>query len=167
MIIITWLDKEDIPSVQFSRSVVSDSATPWTAAHQASLSITNSQSLLKLMSIESVMSSNHLILCRLQEPTLEIPPMTRSWGRAWQARQDQDLRDSLIPPMTRSCGRTWWARQIRTQRDPLDLLEHLPQNQNLSLYCLLYYTLLTLTGAVPDHLSLEKVNLELQLVSCI
>ena len=38
-------------------------ATPWTAAHQASLSITNSRSLLKLMSIESVMPSNHLILC--------------------------------------------------------------------------------------------------------
>ena len=38
-------------------------ATPWTAARQASLSITNSQSLLKLMSIESVMPSNHLILC--------------------------------------------------------------------------------------------------------
>ena len=37
--------------------------TPWTAANQASLSITNSQSLLKLMSIESVMPSNHLILC--------------------------------------------------------------------------------------------------------
>ena len=38
-------------------------ATPWTAAHQASLSITNSQRLLKLMSIELVMPSNHLILC--------------------------------------------------------------------------------------------------------
>ena len=38
-------------------------ATPWTAAHQASLSITNSQVLLKLMSSESVMPSNHLILC--------------------------------------------------------------------------------------------------------
>ena len=37
--------------------------TPWTAAHQASLSITHSQSLLKLMFIESVMPSNHLILC--------------------------------------------------------------------------------------------------------
>ena len=43
---------------------------PWTAAHQASLSITNSQSLLKLMSIESVMPSNHLILCR----SLLLPP---------------------------------------------------------------------------------------------
>ena len=39
-------------------------AIPWTAAHQASLSITNPQSLLKLMSIESVMPSNHFILCR-------------------------------------------------------------------------------------------------------
>ena len=39
-------------------------ATPWTAACQASLSITNSRNLLKLMSIESVMPSNHLILCR-------------------------------------------------------------------------------------------------------
>ena len=38
--------------------------TPWTAAHQGSLSITKSQSLLKLMSIKSVMPSNHLILCR-------------------------------------------------------------------------------------------------------
>ena len=45
-------------------------ATPWTATHQASLSITNSQSLLKLMSIKSVMSSNHLILCR----PLLLPP---------------------------------------------------------------------------------------------
>ena len=50
-------------SVQFSHSVVSDSATPCTAAHQSSLSITNSQSLLKVMSIESVMPSNHLISC--------------------------------------------------------------------------------------------------------
>ena len=47
----------------FNCSVVSDSATPWTAVSQASLSITNSRSLLKLMSIKSVMPSNHLILC--------------------------------------------------------------------------------------------------------
>ena len=47
----------------FSSSVVSDSATPWTAARQASLSFTISLSFLKLMPIESVMPSNHLILC--------------------------------------------------------------------------------------------------------
>ena len=56
------------PSVQFnsvqSLSRVRLFATPWTKARQVSLSITNSQSSLKLMSLESVMSSNHLILCR-------------------------------------------------------------------------------------------------------
>ena len=49
---------------------MSDSATPWTAACQASLSITNSQNLLKFMSIESVTPSNHLILCH---PLLLLP----------------------------------------------------------------------------------------------
>ena len=50
-------------------------ATPWTAAYQASLSITNSRSLLKLMSIESVMPSNHLFLCR---PLLLLPSIFAS-----------------------------------------------------------------------------------------
>ena len=50
-----------IYNIQFSCSVMSESLRP--VAHQASLSITNSQSLLKFMSIESVMPSNHLILC--------------------------------------------------------------------------------------------------------
>ena len=57
------LKKSLFSSIQFSHSVVSDSATAWTAARQTSLSITNSRSLPKLMSIESVMPSNHLILC--------------------------------------------------------------------------------------------------------
>ena len=57
--------------VQLSHSGVCDSAISWTAACQASLSYTNSQSLLKLMSVESVVpSSNHLILCR---PLLLLP----------------------------------------------------------------------------------------------
>ena len=56
----------------FSHLVVSDSATPWTAAHQDSLSFTISWSLLKLMSIESMMLSNHLILCC---PLLLLPSM--------------------------------------------------------------------------------------------
>ena len=79
--------------VQFVRSVISDSATPWTAAHQASLSITNSQSLLKLMSIKSVMPSNHLILLC---PCLTLPSIFPSirifsyesalhlrWSKCW------------------------------------------------------------------------------------
>ena len=56
--------------IQFSLSVMSNSVTPWTAALQASLSITNSRSLLKLMSIKAVMPSSHLILCR---PLLLLP----------------------------------------------------------------------------------------------
>ena len=51
-------------------SVVSNSVTPWTATHQASLSFTISWSLLKLMSIESVMPSNHLILCHPLLPSI-------------------------------------------------------------------------------------------------
>ena len=58
------------PSIQFSYSVMSDSLWHYGAVCQASLSITNSQSLLKLMSIESVMSSNHL---NLYHPFL-LPP---------------------------------------------------------------------------------------------
>ena len=59
-----------ISSVEFSRSVMSDSATLWTSACHTSLSITNYRSSLKPMSIESVMPSNHLILCR---PLLLLP----------------------------------------------------------------------------------------------
>ena len=66
-------------SVQFSSiqslSRVRLFATPWIAAHQASLSITNSQNSLKLMSIESVMPSSHLILGR---PLLLLPPIPPS-----------------------------------------------------------------------------------------
>ena len=57
-------------SVQFSCSLVSDSFDPWTAAHQASLSISNSRSPPKFMPIEPVMTSNHHILCR---PLLLLP----------------------------------------------------------------------------------------------
>ena len=71
-----------IPSVQFSCSVLLF-ATPWTAACQAFLSITNSQSLLKLMPIESVMPSNHLILCR----PLLLPPSIFPSIRSFQMSQ--------------------------------------------------------------------------------
>jgi len=67
-------------SLSLSQSVQSLSrvrlfVTPWTAAHQVSLSITNSRSSLRLMSIESVMPSSHLILCR---PLLLLPPIPPS-----------------------------------------------------------------------------------------
>ena len=65
-------------SVQ-SLSCVQLFATPWTAAHQASLSIINSRSLLKLMSIESVMPSNHLIFCRPFSSCLQAFPASGSF----------------------------------------------------------------------------------------
>ena len=84
--VITYKEKESekeytytciyqFSSVQ-SLSCVQLFVTPWTAAHQASLSITNCQSLLKLISIESVMSSNHLILCR---PLLLLPSIFHTY----------------------------------------------------------------------------------------
>ena len=78
-------------------------ATPWTAAHQVSLSITNSWSLLKLMSIESVMPSSHLILCC---PLLLLPPippsirvfsMRRPWGFSPEARRGSQGASRAAP----------------------------------------------------------------------
>ena len=63
VIIVTHIVVQSLSRVQLF-------ATPWTAAHQASLSITNSQSLLKLLSIESVMPSKHFIFCH---PRLLLP----------------------------------------------------------------------------------------------
>ena len=68
---LTWCQFSSVQSL----SHVWLFATPLTAAHQASLSITNSRSLLKLMSIESVMPSNHLILCH---PLLLLPSVLPS-----------------------------------------------------------------------------------------
>ena len=65
--------RDDLWISWFNCSVVSDSVSPWTAACQAYLSITNSWSLFKLMSIELVMPSNHLILCH---PLLLLPSIT-------------------------------------------------------------------------------------------
>ena len=76
-------------------------ATPWTAAHQASLSITISRSLLKLMSINSMMPSNHLILCH---PLLLLPSIFPSirvfskesvlcirWSKFWSFTHQHQL----------------------------------------------------------------------------
>ena len=74
------VDDSPISSVQFSSlqslSRVRPFVTPWIAAHHASLSITNSRSSLKLMSIKSVIKSSHLILCH---PLLLLPPIPPSY----------------------------------------------------------------------------------------
>ena len=90
-----------------SLSCVWLSVAPWTAAHQASLSFTISQSLLKLMSIESVMLSNHLILCH---PLLLLPSTflsIRSFPVNWLfAAVGQSIRASTsasVLPMSIQC----------------------------------------------------------------
>ena len=68
---VEYLKQCSLLLLWFSCSVMSGSATPWTTTHQASLSFTVSQNLLKLINIESMMPSNHLILCR---PFSSCPP---------------------------------------------------------------------------------------------
>ena len=80
-IYITWRASVQFSSVQFSSVWLF--ATPWTVAHQASLSITNSWSLLKLTSIELVMPSNHLILCPLLQLLPSIFSSIRVFSNMW------------------------------------------------------------------------------------
>ena len=82
LLINYWQRSIQFSSVQ-SLSHIRLSVTPWTAACQASLFITSSQSLFKLMSIESVMPSNHLILCR----PLLLPPSTFTASGYFQMSQ--------------------------------------------------------------------------------
>ena len=106
-------------------------ATPWTAACQASLSITNSQSLLKLMSTESVIPSNHLILCH----TLLLPPsifpnirvfpnesaLHIRWPRYWS------FSFSISPSIEYSgliCFTMDWLDLLAVQRNLKSLLQH-------------------------------------------
>ena len=109
-----------INSFQFSHSVVSNSATPWITARQASLSITNSRSSLKLTSIESVMPSSHLILCC---PLLLLPPIPPSirvfsnestlrmrWPKYWSFNFT-----SFLPKNTQDWSLLEWAGWIPLQ----------------------------------------------------
>ena len=120
-----------IDSFQFSQSVVSGSMQPHELQHQASLSITNSRSLPKLMSIKSVMSSSHLILCR---PLLLLPPIPPSirvfpnestlhmrWPKYWS------FSFSIIPskgiPGLISFRMDWWDL-LAVQGTLKSLLQH-------------------------------------------
>ena len=118
-------------SVQFSHSVVSNSVTPWITACQASLSITNSRSSLRLTSIESVMPSSHLILCRLLLLLPPIPPRIRifsnestlcmRWPKYWS------FNVSIIPsketPGLISFRMDWWDL-LAVQGTLKSLLQH-------------------------------------------
>ena len=118
-------------SVQFSCSAVFNSATPWTAPHQASLPITNSQSLLKLMSIELVMPCNHLILCHVVFLLPSILPSIRvfssesvlhiRWPKYWNF-------SFSISPSNEYSGlisfRTDWLDLLCVQGTLKSLLQH-------------------------------------------
>ena len=113
-------------------------ATPWTAAHQASLSITNSRSLLKLMSIESVMPSNHLTLCH---PLLLLPSIFPSmrvfsdesalhirWPKYWS------LGFSISPSNEYSgliSFRINWFDLLSVPEVPVVSREHQPQPEKI------------------------------------
>ena len=96
------------------------SVTPWITACQASLSITNSQSLLKLMPIESVMPSSHLILCR---PLLLLPPIPPSIGSflmsqlfAWGGQSiGVSASTSVLPMNTQDWPPSGWTGWISLQ----------------------------------------------------
>ena len=106
-------------------------AAPWTAAHQASLSITISWSLLKLMSIELVMPSNHLILCH---PLLLLPSIFPSTGvfsteSALCINQPKDWSFSFRISPSNECSelisfRICWFDLLTIQRTLHILLKH-------------------------------------------
>ena len=110
-------------SVQFSHSVMSNSAIPWITAYQASLSIINSQSLLKLMSIESVMPSNHLILCRPLLLLPPIPPSIRAFLSQLFASGGQSIgvsaSASVLPMNIRDWSPLGWTGWISLQSNGL------------------------------------------------
>ena len=105
--------------------------TPWTAACQASLSITNSQSLPKLMSIESVMPYNHLILCHPLLLLPPIPPSIRVFSNesALHIRWPKDWSFSFsISPSNEHSGlisfRMDWFDLLAAQGTLKNLLQH-------------------------------------------
>ena len=120
--------------------------TPWIAAHQASLSITNSWSLLKLMPIESVMPSSHLILCRPLLLLPPIPPSTRvfsnestlrmRWSKYWSF--SFSISPSNEPPGLISF-RMDWVDLLTVQGTLKNLLQHHSSKASI-LRCSAFFT---------------------------
>ena len=144
-----------IEVVQFSHSVMSNYATPWTAARQASLSITNSRSLIKLMSIKSVMPSNHLILC---SPLL-LPPSIFQSIRVFSSESVLHIRwpkywsfSFNISPSSEYSGlislRMDWFDLLAVQETLKSLLQ--PQFKSISSSVLSFLYSTTLTSIHED-----------------
>ena len=140
--------KKDISSVQ-PLSRVWLFATPWTAAHQAFLSVTNSKNLLKLMSIELVMPPNHLILCH----PLLLPPSIFPSSRVFFSESVLHIRwpkywsfNFSISPSNEYSGlisfRTDWLDLLAVQGTLKSLLQHHSSEASI-LWCFLYSPTLT------------------------
>ena len=113
----------------FSLSVMLDSAAPWTAAYQAPLSFMISRSFLQFMSIELVMLSNHLILCRPLTLLLSIFPTNRviSNGSVLHIRWPKDWSFSIHPSTDYSgliSFRIAWLDLLVVQGTLKSLLQH-------------------------------------------
>ena len=139
--------KSDNVQFQFSHSVTSDFLRPpWTAACEASLSITNSWSLLKLMSIESVIPSNHFVLCR---PLLLLPlvfPSIRVFSNesALRIRWPKYWSFSFsINPSSEYSGlvsvRIHWLDLLAFQGALKSLLQHLSSKASIFLQCSAFF----------------------------
>ena len=146
MLVMVWFS-----SVQFSHSVVSDSATPWIAAHQASLSITNSRSSPKLMCIKLVMQSSHLILSC---PLLLLPPTPPSlrvfsnestlhirWPKYWSPSKEHPGMISF---------RMDWLDLLAVEGTLKSLLPPTPQFKSINSLALSFLCNPTLTP-IHDH----------------
>ena len=142
--------------VQFSSvqwlSCVRFLETPWTAAHQAFLSITNSQSLLKLMSFESGMPSNHLILCH----SVLLPPSVFPSIRVFSSESVLHMRwpkycsfSFSISPSSEYSGlisfRMDWLDLHAVQGILKSLLQHHSSKVSI-LWCLTFFIVPTLTS---------------------
>ena len=158
------------PSVQFSSiqslSHVQLFATPWITACQASLSITNSWSSLKLMSIESVMTSNHIILCR--HPLLL--PSTFPASRSFQMSQlftsgGQSIRvsasTSVLPMYTQDWSPLGWTGWVSLQSRGLQESSPTPRFKiiNCSALSFLYSPTLTFIHDYWKNHSLDQMDL--------
>ena len=139
-------------------------ATPWTAAHQASLSITNSRSLLKFMSIELVMPSNHLILCR---PLLLLPSVFPSikvffnesallirWPKYWSF-------SFSISPSNEYSGlisfRMDWLDLLAVQGPLKSLLQHHSSEASI-LWCSAFFIVIRLSGVSLPNTAFLKAD---------
>ena len=139
-------------SVQFF-SRVRLFATPWITARQASLSITNSQSSLKFTSIESVMPSSHLILCRPlflllpTAPSISVFPMSQLFARGGQSTRVSALASSL-PKNTQDWSPLEWTGWISLQPKGLQPQESspTPQFKSINSSVLSFLHSLTLTS---------------------